>query len=63
MTGLIKRFYVEESQGNCTDPTFEFGNLHRKEYDCPFYINKECHYCGSCDHRKGEVANEGWRIS
>lgn len=64
MTELIKKFCIQESQGNCTEPIFEFGNLHRKEYICPFCINNgECHYCGKCDHREGEVANEGWRIS
>ena len=65
MTELLKRFYSEESKGKCTDPNFEFGNLHRKEYKCPFYSieNKGCHFIGKCDHREGEVANEGWRIS
>lgn len=65
MTLLLKKFYSQESKGKCSDPTFEFGNLHRKEYECPFYDSKtkECHFCDKCDHREGEIANEGWRIN
>lgn len=63
MTELIKKFYTQKVQGKCTDPIFEFGNLHRKEYQCSFHLDGECHYCGECDRREGEESNFGWRIS
>ena len=64
MTDLLKKFYSESIKGTCTDSVFEFGNLHRKEYVCPFCINnKECHYNGECDRRDIPDQNFGWRRS
>ena len=63
MSELIKKFFVEEVQGKCTDDEFEFGNLHRKNFKCSFCANGNCHYKGECDSRDDPNQHLGWRIS
>ena len=64
MTELIKKFYVEDSQGKCTDNIFEFGNTHRKTFNCSFCSEEgSCHYKGECDRRNILNKNLGWRVS
>lgn len=42
-------FFREDIQGHCSNPSKEFGNLYRKEIECKYFKNGECHYTGECE--------------
>ena len=58
---IIEKFLTVEDQGQCTNDSFEFGNLYRKDIKCSFCIDGRCHYNGECDRRDIPDQHLGWR--